>query len=344
MTHVGQIDFDPARLRPVLAKALGPNNDNFRLERIAGGQSCPTYALDWGDRRLVLRKQPPGQILKGAHAVDREYRVLQALAQSEVPVPAPLFFHDKKTTLGTPFYVMERIEGRVFTDASLANISVKDRRAIWMALAEMLARLHALDPSAVGLDDFGRPGNYFERQLSRWDRQYRSSPSAPIADIERLHGWLELNMPPDDGDIALCHGDFRLGNLMFHPDRAEIVAVLDWELATLGHPLADLGFCTMPWHSAPDEYGGLLGVDLALQGLPTESEVVARYFEGARPTAPLLTFHKAFALYRFAVIFVGISDRASSGSASDPDAGRLAPLAERFAARALDLIAIETAR
>ena len=189
-----------------------------------------------------------------------------------------------------------------------------------------------------GLGDFGRPGNYFERQISRWDRQYRASPSGPIDPIERLHGWLTTHLPPDDGTIALCHGDFRLGNMLFHPTEPRVVAILDWELSTLGHPLADLGFCCMPWHTAPEEYGGLLGYDLAAMRLPSEDEFVARYMAAQPGSGTLMAFHKAFALYRFAVIFVGIADRARAGTSNDPEAAKFAPLAERFALRALELL------
>jgi aminoglycoside phosphotransferase (APT) family kinase protein len=257
--------------------------------------------------------------------------VLSALAPTPVPVPRPVLFHDDPTLLGTPFYLMERVEGRVFTDTALAALPPAERGPLWMALADTLAAMHALRPEAVGLGDYGRAGSYFDRQLARWDRQYRASPSGPIPDIEALFDWLTANLPPDDGRVSLCHGDFRLGNVMFHPVEPRVVAVLDWELSTLGHPMADLGFCCMAWHSAPDEYGGLLGIDLAAMALPTEAEFVARYMAASHDPRPLLPFHKAFALYRFAVIFVGIADRARAGSAADPEAARLGPLAHRFA-------------
>ena len=331
----GDLDFAPDVLHGVLRAQLGDDGGVYRISRIGGGQSNPTYFLDWETQRLVLRKQPLGPILKGAHAIDREYKVLAALSQTAVPVPRPVFYHADSAPLGTPFYVMQRVEGRVFTDTSLAELPASARAPIWMAVAETMAAMHELRPDAVGLGDFGRPGNYFDRQISRWDRQYRASPSGPIAPIEELHRWLVANLPPDDGAVSLCHGDFRLGNLLFHPSAPRVVAVLDWELSTLGHPLADLGFCCMPWHSAPDEYGGLLGVDLAAMQLPDERAFVDRYMAARKHSAPLLPFHKAFALYRFAVIFVGIADRARDGSAADANADALAPLARRFALRGL---------
>ena len=333
----GSVDFAPEALAGVLHRHLGPDCGRFALSRIGGGQSNPTYFLDWADRRLILRKQPGGPILRGAHAVDREYRVLDALHPTGVPVPRPVLYHEDPGLIGTPFYLMERVEGRVFTDTSLAAVPRGERHAIWMAVADALAAMHNIRPDEVGLGDYGRPGNYFERQIARWDRQYRTSLSGSVAEIESLHAWLVANMPPDDGLVALCHGDFRLGNLLFHPEEPRVVAILDWELSTLGHPLADLGFCVMPWHTAPDEYGGLLGHDLGAARLPTKAEVVARYRAGVPFDAPLLPFHEAFALYRFAVIFVGIADRARAGTASDPEAAALGPLARRFAIRAMEL-------
>ena len=335
----GPVDFETPALAPVLERALGPSGGAYRLTRIGGGQSNPSYFLDWGAHRLVLRKQPSGPILKGAHAIDREFRVLRALHPTDVPVPRPVLFHDDPAALGTPFYLMERVDGRVFTDTALAALPPDQRRPIWMALADAMARMHSVRPADVGLGDFGKPGNYFERQIGRWDRQYRASPSGPIAPIEQLFDWLVANMPPADEAVSLCHGDFRLGNMLFHATEPRVVAILDWELSTLGHPLADLGFCCMPWHTAPEEYGGLLGVDLEAMQLPTESEFTARYMAARPGSAPLLPFHKAFALYRFAVIFVGIADRARAGISNDPEAARLAPLAERFALRALAIIA-----
>ncbi|TFL16878.1 phosphotransferase family protein [Jannaschia formosa] len=331
--------MDLTALRALLADRLGADEGRFELTPISGGQSNPTFFLDHGARRLVLRKQPDGPILKGAHAIDREYRVLEALAPTAVPVPAPVLFHADPEPLGTPFYLMERVEGRVLTDTALADLPREDRVPTWMAVADALAAMHAVDPVAVGLGDYGRPGDYFGRQLARWDRQYRASPSGPVPEIGALFDWLTAHRPPDDGAVALCHGDFRLGNLLFHPTKPRVVAILDWELSTLGHPLADLGFCCMPWHTAPEEYGGLLGLDLAGRALPEEAAFVARYMAARPGSAPLLPFHRAFALYRFAVIFVGIADRAAAGSAADPEAAKLGPLARRFAVRGLEVSA-----
>lgn len=333
-------------VRQALAQWLQRNfpdpRADLHLEAISGGQSNPTFFVDWGRRRMVLRKKPFGPILPGAHAVEREFRVLSALVDTPVPVPLPLKLEEDATVLGTPFYVMERLEGRVFSDAALPKIEADERRAMYLAMAETLATLHRVVPDQVGLGDFGRPGNYFERQIARWSRQYRDSPGQRIAALDRLLDWLPASMPPDDGDSAIAHGDFRIGNLMFHPTEPKVIAVLDWELATLGHPLADLGFCVMPWHSAPEEYGGILGLDHDALGIPTEAEFIGHYYATARPTAALQPFHVAFALFRFAVIFVGIADRARAGSAASAEAETLGPLAEAFAHRALQAAGLDS--
>ncbi len=331
-------DFDAAALRTYLTDAFGPDRDRFALEPVAGGQSNPTYFVDHGDRRLVLRKKPAGPILRGAHAVEREYRVLEALTPTDVPVPRPVLLCEDETILGTPFYLMERLEGRVFSDCALPDLPTAERRDIYMGLADALARLHAVDPVAIGLSDFGKPGSYFERQFARWSGQLRKSDSAPIPELTRVTDWLADNMPPDDGCVAIAHGDFRLGNMLYHPIEPRVVAILDWELSTLGHPLADLGFCCMTWRSTPDEYGGIRGLNLAALGLPTEKEFVARYMSQGVVDAPLRPFHVAFALFRFAVIFIGIADRARSGTAAAKDADKLEPLARRFAVRAIEVI------
>ncbi|MCU4181363.1 phosphotransferase family protein [Bosea sp. BH3] len=332
MASEGRLDFDPAALAAFLRERLG--DGELSVERIGGGQSNPTYFVGYGAQRLVLRKQPAGPILRGAHAVDREFRVLQALAETDVPVPRAVLFHAEPEPLGTPFYLMERLEGRVFSDAALPGLEPAERRGIYLGMAEALAKLHAVRPETVGLGDYGRPGNYFERQIARWTKQLRESPGNRIEALETVADWLPAQMPPDDGHVAIAHGDFRLGNLLFHPDRPEVVGILDWELSTLGHPLADLGFCAMPWHTAPDEYGGILGLDHVALGIPTEAEFLAHYYAHAAPTAPLQRFHLVFALFRFAVIFVGIADRVRAGTAAAADAADYAPLAERFAQRA----------
>jgi aminoglycoside phosphotransferase (APT) family kinase protein len=329
-------EVDTARLQGFLDRRFGAAG--LTLHRVSGGQSNPTYFVNHGAARMVLRKQPFGPIQRGAHAIDREYRVLSALHPAGLPVPRPILYHAGADVLGTPFYLMDRVDGRLFTDCALPDLSQADRRAIWLGLADALAALHAVRPEAVGLGDFGRPGNYFERQLARWTGQLQASTTGPWADLERLADLLPRFLPPDDGAVSLAHGDFRLGNVLFHPTKPVVTAILDWELSTLGHPLADLGFCVMPWNTAPSEYGGILGLDHATLGLPEKAEFVDRYRARMPGGGPLLPFHEAFALFRFGVIFVGISDRAAKGTAAGQDARALAPLAHRFARRSLDIL------
>jgi len=331
-------DLDLTALETWLSRTW-PEGRDLAVQRISGGQSNPTWFVTWGDTRLVLRKKPAGPILQGAHAIEREFRVLRALAQTAVPVPPVLHLEEDASILGTPFYVMERLEGRVFSDCTLPDLTPADRREIYLDMARTLARLHSVRPDQVGLSDFGKPGDYFARQFTRWSRQYTESTGPRIADLDWLMDCLPANMPADDGAVSIAHGDFRLGNLMIHPTEPRVIAVLDWELSTLGHPLADLGYCVMPWNSTPDEYGGILGTPWADSGIPTQDEFVAEYIAHALPTPPLQPFHIAFAMFRFAVIFVGIADRARSGSAASAEAASLGQLAPRFAARAREVIA-----
>lgn len=328
--------LDVGALQKWLRNVL-PDQSGLSVQRISGGQSNPTWFVTWGREELVLRSKPTGPILPGAHAIEREFRVLSALEPTDVPVPRAIWLEEDPDILGAPFYLMERLQGRVLTDCTLPGMIPDERRKIYLEMARTLARLHAVRPDQVGLEDYGRPGNYFERQIKRWTRQYQESTGPRIAALDRLVAWLPANMPPDDGAVSIAHGDFRLGNLMFHPTQAQTIGVLDWELSTLGHPLADLGFCVIPWHSSPEEYGGILGTDWQDSGIPARDEFVAEYFRHSDLDCDLLPFHVAFALFRFAVIFVGIADRARSGSAMSQQAAKLGPLAERFARRALEI-------
>jgi aminoglycoside phosphotransferase (APT) family kinase protein len=331
------LDFDPRVLADFLKHSLDGATGPMSVERIGGGQSNPTFFVSFPDRRLVLRKRPSGPTLPSAHAVDREYRVLRALEHTPVPVPKALLFRAEPDVVGTPFYVMERLEGRVFHDSALPGIAPQERSQIYLAMADALAALHAVDPAAVGLADYGKPGSYFARQLSRWSRQWRESPTKDIPALDELVVWLDAHLPQDTGRSAIAHGDYRLGNLMFDPREPCVVAILDWELSTLGDPLADLGYCCMTWHMRPDEYAGIMGLDHRALGIPSQADFVERYERSAGTAQRLKTFHIVFALFRFAVIFVGIADRARAGTAAATDAAQTGQLAGNFAQRALDL-------
>ncbi|MDY8110619.1 phosphotransferase family protein [Fulvimarina sp. 2208YS6-2-32] len=336
-TNTG-LGLDRDTLRRFLDARYGPS-EAFDVQRIGGGQSNPTFRVGHGDRRMILRKQPPGALAKGAHRIDREYKAMEALASTDVPVPAMLLYHEDAALLGTPFYLMEEVDGRVFQTAAMEGATAQERARMYASLADTLARLHAVPYEEVGLARFGRSENYFGRQIALWSGQLEHSTGEPIVELERLARWLSDNQPADDGLSAIAHGDFRVGNMMYAAHGTDVVAVLDWELSTIGHPLADLAFCCMPWHTSSDEYGGILDLDAEALGIPDEASFVARYRETMPHVPAPEAFHLAFALFRFAVIFVGIADRARAGNAADPDALKYAPLARRFAMRALDVAA-----
>lgn len=328
--------FDTAALDIFLRGAVDGLSGPMRLERVGGGQSNPTFFVTYDDRALVLRKQPPGELLPSAHAIDREYRVISALARTDVPVPPALLYCNDRSILGTPFYLMEKVEGRVFHDCTLPGLTPDERSAMYASLAETLAALHNVDAEAVGLADYGRPGNYFARQIARWGRQWELSRSRDDAHIDRLRNWLPEHIPADE-TVSLVHGDYRIGNAMFHPTEPRVVALLDWELSTLGHPLADLAHTAIAWLSRPDEYGGIEGLDLAALGLPDLDRFSALYAARAHHGQTLQPFHLAFALFRWAVIFEGIAARARAGNASADNAAETGRLAAAFARRAAEL-------
>ena len=330
-------DFDISRLDDYLKAALPGLEGTPRLERISGGQSNPTFFVTYDNRALVLRKQPPGPLLPSAHAIDREFRVMQALAGSGVPVPEVLHYGADAGVIGTPFYVMVRLNGRIFHDCTLPGVSPAERAAMYASIAGTLAALHNVDPEAVSLGDFGRPGGYFGRQIARWSRQWREARTREDADMERLIEWLPAHIP--EGEVsAIVHGDFRVGNLMFHATEPHVIAILDWELATLGHPLADLAHIAMGWQTRPEEYGGMRGLDLTALGLPDLEAFVAAYGAAARHGARLKPFHMAFALFRWAAIFEGIAYRAKTGNANAENAAEIGQLSAVFARQAAALI------
>jgi len=311
--------FPTERLGALLVDDLGARLMEVRQMR--GGQSNPTFLLltDRGD--YVLRKQPPGTLLPSAHAVDREYRVLKALAGTEVPVPRPLLYGEDPTIIGTPFYVMERLRGRIFRAPTLAELAPAERRPIYLAMAETLARLHRVDWAARGLGDYGKPGNYFERQIARWTRQWQGSRTRENPSIDKLAEWLPAHIPAGD-QVSLCHGDFRLDNMVFHPTEPRVIGLLDWELSTLGHPLADLAYNCIPYVTA-SAHNGLADLDLAALGIPDQAEYVAAYATCGGVSEPLQPFHLAFSLFRLAVILEGVLARAQAGNASNSEAGKV---------------------
>ena len=304
----------------------------LRVRELVGGQSNPTYLLDAGDERLVLRRKPAGVLLASAHAVDREYRVIRALAGSEIPVPRVHALCEDAAVIGTAFYVMDFVDGRVFADPALPGAAPVERAAIYDELNRVIAALHRVDIAVAGLGDFGKPGNYLARQIARWTRQYRDSETERIEAMESLIAWLPSNLPPGD-ETTLVHGDYRIDNVIFHPSEPRILAVLDWELSTLGHPLVDFAYHCMIWRVSADEFRGMRGEDFAALGIPQDTEYVARYCERTgRDAIAHLDYYLAFNMFRMAAILQGISARAQQGNAASAQAletGRRArPMAE----------------
>ncbi|MBA4790258.1 MAG: phosphotransferase family protein [Rhizobiales bacterium] len=307
------------------------------VDYISGGQSNPTFFVDSPTHRLVLRKQPGGEVLPSAHAVDREHRVQAALAGSDVPVPPMVHFCADPSVIGTPFYVMGRVEGRVFAACDLADAGEDERRAIYRSAAQTLARLHAVDWRAAGLGDYGRPDGYFERQVARWTRQWQASRTRDLPEVDRLIHWLPRHFP-DAGGATIVHGDFRIGNLMIHPTEPRVVAVLDWELSTIGDPMADIAHFGVAWDTRPEEYGGLLGLDLPALDLPGREDFLSWYGAAGGRAERFCGFHRIFALFRYAVIFEGIAARAQNGNAASSEAAAVGRLSQNFARHAVALI------
>lgn len=315
------------------------------LEKFSGGQSNPTFKVKSASGIYVLRRQPPGTLLKSAHAVDREYKVLNALKGSEVPVAKVYHLCQDTSVIGSMFYLMEFCDGQVYWSASLAEIDSNERRAsMYDAMNKALVALHSVDIKAVGLSDYGKAGNYFERQLARWTAQYKVTELQKIPAMNELSQWLISHQPEDDGRVCLVHGDFRLDNMMFHAQKPELLAVLDWELSTLGHPFADLAYQCMGLRM-PQGMGsidGLKGVDRTSLGIPTEEEYVAQYCQRmGLEKIDNWVFCLAFSFYRLAAIAQGVAKRASQGNASNSNADKIGGFVEPLAQMALEIIAQE---
>lgn len=330
-------EFDPAPLADWFRRCVPEAKGALRLRRISGGQSNPTYFVDFDNASFVLRKQPGGQLLPSAHAIDREYRVMSALRCTQVPVPEMVAYCDDRSLIGTPFYVMRTLHGRVFPTFGLPELPVSARRAYVLEAARVLARLHAIDPCAVGLADFGKPGNYFSRQVSRWAKQWHASKRADNADMDTLIDWLTAHVPDEEASV-IVHGDYRMGNLLWHPSEPRVLGVLDWELSTLGHPMADLGYFCMIWTMPATVYDGLNGLDLAAHGLPSMDEAVAAYNQASRHGLTLRPFHIAFSQFRFAAILEGVAARALAGNASSSNALEVGAQAAAFARAGVETI------
>jgi len=313
---------------PALGAYLEAHIDGFSglvsASKFGTGQSNPTYRLKAASGEYVLRAKPPGALLKSAHQVDREYRVMRALADTSVPVPRMFHLAAGENPLGRMFFVMEYLDGRIFWDPSLPEVEKKDRWAIYDGMNKTLAALHNVDITAVGLTDFGRPGTYFERQTGRWIKQYRASVMVENPDVDRLIDWLQANLPKDDGASTLVHGDYRLDNMILAQNTPDVIAVLDWELSTLGHPLADLAYQCMQWR-LPYQAGmrGLGGLNRHDLGLPDESEYVAAYCQRRGIDGiDHWNFYLAFSFFRLAAILQGVVRRAHDGNASNPTRAR----------------------
>jgi len=335
----GQLDLN------VLGSYLEAHVEGFNrlidAKKFSDGQSNPTYLISADSGQYVLRKQPSGTLLKSAHAVDREFRVIQALQNTEVPVPRALHLCQDRGVIDGMFFVMSYEAGRIFWDPTLPQLKKPDRTAIYHEMNRVIAALHDVDLEKIGLQDYGKPGNYFQRQVGRWSRQYRASETDPIVAMDQLIEWLPLNMPADDGKVSLIHGDYRIDNIIFDNDRAQAKAIIDWELSTLGHPYSDLAYQCMQWRLDRDAViPGFGESDRLSLGIPSEQAYVAQYCDRRGISdIPHWNFYLVFSFFRFAAILQGVLKRAIDGNASSRkalDYGALAPVLAQMAVALID--------
>jgi aminoglycoside phosphotransferase (APT) family kinase protein len=333
---MAELDFDGDQLAAWMTENVPSFAGPMTIERIGGGQSNPTYRLLTSGESYVLRRKPPGVLLKGAHAVDREYRLISALHPTGFPVPKPYGLCADESVIGTMFYVMALVDGRTFWDTAFPEVPNADRPAYFDAMNTTIAALHSIDPATVGLGDYGRPGNYFERQITRWSQQYLADEQAGrVPAMDALVEWLPANIPAGD-EVSIVHGDYRCDNLLFHPTEPRIVAVLDWELSTLGHPLADFAYHLMVYRMPPGFSTGLAGLDLPARNIPSEEQYVAAYCRRTgRDGIANLDFYVAFSLFRLTAIIHGIKGRLIRGTAASSQAAAAVEQLERMADIAL---------
>jgi aminoglycoside phosphotransferase (APT) family kinase protein len=326
--------------RDALERYLVDHLPGFRgpleVRQFEGGQSNPTYYLHTLGGDYVLRKKPPGQLLPSAHAVEREYRVMTALS-GRVPVPPTRLMCDEASVIGTPFFIMGCVDGRVFRQPHLPRVTPADRATMYADMADVLARLHSVDVAAIGLSDYGKPGNYYSRQIGRWGQQYLAAKTDDIPSMARLMAWLPAHIPAGD-ETAIVHGDYRVENLIFHPTEPRIVAIVDWELSTLGHPLADLAYNCLTYHLPSEALGLVEAIEDDRSGMPSESEYVAIYCERAgRASIPQWNFYLAFSMFRLASILQGVYARGLQGNAASAHALRRGAAARGIADRAWEI-------
>jgi aminoglycoside phosphotransferase (APT) family kinase protein len=331
-----RLRFDVGRLESYLRTEVKDFAGPVTVSQFKGGQSNPTYLVETPERKYVLRRKPPGKLLPSAHAVDREYRVIAALRAQGFPVPEAILYCADDAVIGTAFYLMSHVEGRVFWEAEMPSSNPAERAQVYDAMNATLARLHSFDPAAIGLADFGRGENYVARQIERWSKQYRASETEKIEDMERLMAWLPTHLPPPQPP-RLVHGDYRLDNMILASDGPKVLAVLDWELSTLGDPLADFSYHLMQWHMPPSDAGtgSLVGFDLATLGIPTLAAYVDAYVKrtGLDPR-PYLAVYSAYNFFRLGAILQGIVGRVRDGTASSAVAAAKATLVRPLAAKA----------